>query len=440
VSGLLGRPFMAWQRHLADVALEVGADGRPWYRTVVVVVPRQQGKSTGLNAVMVDRALERRDRNIAYTAQDRSQAAERVVEQLFDRQLARGPLRRFARVRRTNGSERVTFTNGSRVIVVAPTDQAGHGFTLHAAVIDEAWAQTSMALPQAFGPAMITVADAQLWVVSTVGDGTDILLQHYQDLGRASLEDPTSRVAYLEWSAADDDDPADPATWARCMPALGVTITADAVAAELAADPVGFERAYLCRRPVHTEQTVIAAEVWAAAARPDDQLADPVVLAVDVNVDRSAAAIVACSRSATTPGAWVVDVVDTRPGVLWVTGRTLELIGRWHPRAVVVDSYGPAAGLLPELQRAGVPVQVTDTASMAAACAGFYDDVAAGHVHHLDQLELTAAVAGARRRPLGDRWVWARRAAVVDLAPLIAATLARWGAANGPVAPVVYAR
>jgi hypothetical protein len=36
--------------------------------------------------------------------------------------------------------------------------------------------------------------------------------------------------------------------------------------------------------------------------------------------------------------------------------------------------------------------------------------------------------------------VWARRAAVVDLAPLIAATLARWGAANGPVAPVVYAR
>lgn len=80
---------MPWQSELFDVALEVDDRGALWYRTVVVVVPRQQGKSAAMGAVMVERALMGRDRTVAYTAQDRSIAAERVVEQLFVRQLAR---------------------------------------------------------------------------------------------------------------------------------------------------------------------------------------------------------------------------------------------------------------------------------------------------------------------------------------------------------------
>ena len=39
---------------------------------------------------------------------------------------------------------------------------------------------------------------------------------------------------------------------------------------------------------------------------------------------------------------------------------------------------------------------------------------------------LTAAVAGATRRYLGDAWVWDRRGAAVDPSPVIAVTLARW--------------
>ena len=45
-------------------------------------------------------------------------------------------------------------------------------------------------------------------------------------------------------------------------------------------------------------------------------------------------------------------------------------------------------------------------------------------------LELDAAVAGARRRPIGDAglWAWDRRDGSVFVAPLVAATLARFGA------------
>ena len=57
VAALLGQPFLPWQRLVADVAGELLPDGRPAYRTVVVVVPRQAGKTTLTNAVMTHRAL-----------------------------------------------------------------------------------------------------------------------------------------------------------------------------------------------------------------------------------------------------------------------------------------------------------------------------------------------------------------------------------------------
>jgi hypothetical protein len=71
----------------------------------------------------------------------------------------------------------------------------------------------------------------------------------------------------------------------------------------------------------------------------------------------------------------------------------------------------------------------TDTVSgreYAAACGGFYDAVVQGTVVHLDQPVLNAAVAGARKRILGDAWAWGRKGGT-DVSPLVAATLARWG-------------
>jgi hypothetical protein len=43
---------------------------------------------------------------------------------------------------------------------------------------------------------------------------------------------------------------------------------------------------------------------------------------------------------------------------------------------------------------------------------------------------LDAAVAGAATRPLGDSWAWARKGLSVDICPLVAVSLARWGHAT----------
>ncbi len=63
----------------------------------------------------------------------------------------------------------------------------------------------------------------------------------------------------------------------------------------------------------------------------------------------------------------------------------------------------------------------------AQACGQFYDAVAARELVHLDQAPLASALAGARKRDLGEAWAWARRGVSVDISPLVTVTLAKWG-------------
>jgi hypothetical protein len=82
------------------------------------------------------------------------------------------------------------------------------------------------------------------------------------------------------------------------------------------------------------------------------------------------------------------------------------------------------------LEAAGVEV-VKPTAREAAHAAGaLFDAVTEGTMRYRPHPALDAAVAGARQRQLGDGWAWARRGLGVDICPLVAVTLARWGHAT----------
>jgi hypothetical protein len=155
---------------------------------------------------------------------------------------------------------------------------------------------------------------------------------------------------------------------------------------------------------------------------------DPVAFAADVTPDRSAAAIAVAGVR--PDGLGHVEVVDYRPGTGWVVGRLAELAGKWDPCAVVVDDTGPAGSLVPPLEASGLEVVRPTSRARAAADSGFYDAVVNGSLRYVPRPVLDAAVAGAAKRPLGDSWAWARRGLSVDISPLVAVSLARWGHAT----------
>jgi phage terminase large subunit-like protein len=314
---------------------------------------------------------------------------------------------------------------GSTIGITASGEASGHGQTLDLAIIDEAFAQRDERLTQAFRPAQVTRANAQTWVVSTMGGEESYFLHDRVDDGRARVEaDERQGVAYFEWSAGDDDDPDDPATWWGCMPALGRTVAQETIQADHdAMDPSEFMRGYLNRRASHGRPVIDAAS-WAACREPHSQPRGLVSFSLDATPDRSFASIaVAGWRDDHKRHA---EVVEHRPGMDWVVDRLAELEHRWQPLPVVVDPASPAGSLLIDLAARGIPTMTVNAREYAAACGMFYDAVVAAEVRHLDQPVLNTAVAAARKRVLGDAWAWARKTGG-DISPLVATTLAHYG-------------
>jgi hypothetical protein len=264
------------------------------------------------------------------------------------------------------------------------------------------------------------------------------------DDGRARVEaGETSGVAYIEYSAGDDDDPDDAETWWRCMPALGHTVDLATIQADHdALDPAEFARAYLNRRAPGGRPVIDAAK-WAACRDSTSQLRGLPSFAIDTTADRSASCIGVAGwaavytgshsssesniRSAGPNGRSVhVEVVDHRPGTEWVVDRLTELCQRWQPLPVVVDPASAAGSLLVDLAAAGIPTMTVSAREYAFACGQYYDAVADRALCHLEQPDLNAAVKSARKRQLGEAWAWARNR-TTDITPLVATTLALWG-------------
>jgi hypothetical protein len=433
IADQLGTPLMPWQQQVLDVALEVDPNtGRFAYREVVLTVPRQSGKTTLLLVLILLRALMAPRQQIRYTAQTGSDARTKWADDWLP-VLDPSPFGRLYRKRLTNGHEALLFRNGSKQGLIATTKKTGHGGSIDLGILDEAFAHPDARLEQALKPAMITRPQPQLWIVSTAGTPEDSpylwgKVENGRQLAEAGL---TEGVCYFEWSAHEDTDPADPATWRSCMPALGYTATEQAVAADFGSMTLSeFCRAYLNRWMTATSDPVVPLDVWSKLVDHDSEAEDPVSFAFDVTPDRSRSAIAAAGIR---PDALRhIEIIDHRSGTGWVAERIAELVADHDPSGVWCDPSGPAGSLLPELAKLGVEVQTVSSKEHAQACGIFYDlavepapDI--GRLRHLGTPEMVAALDGATKRPLGDAWAWSRRSSAVDIAPLVAATLALWG-------------
>lgn len=426
------KPAMPWQRDAAAVTQEIDPDtGLRWYGTVVVIVPRQSGKTWIVEGELTKEAQRRREVTSVYGAQTRQMAAYRLLEEWEARRLRRSPATRGRyKAVRSKGSEAIYWHNDSKTVVIANTDEAGHGLTINGdAVVDEAFAHTDLTVVGALSPPMVTCPDPQLWIVSTLGDGTDGLLQHYQDIGSAALHDPDSRVCYIEYSAAPGLAIADPATWWSTIPSLGHTVTEQQVRQQLVnLGEAEFDRAFLCRRNEAAALSKIPADSWARQARDAGEARPhaPYVLAAAVAHDRSHASIAVAARTGLEHE--LVVIVDRRPGTSWLLAELLRLQAAHRPAAIYIDRRSPAGSMIDKLTAKGVHITEPDTVQFMASTGVFYDGIVDDvDVVHLGQPDLDVAVAQARTRPLGDSWAWNMRESPIDISPLCAGTLAVWG-------------
>jgi Phage terminase large subunit (GpA) len=423
---------MPWQQYVADVALEVLPSGLFAYRQVVVTVPRQSGKTTLDGSVLEHRALITPGARCWVTMQTGKDASDWLLNEHVP-MLA--PLADRIHVRRAAGSNHVKwYCSGGMVRPFAPTPAGLHSKTADLVVADEVWSFDLIRgrqLDQAIVPTMATKPNAQVWKVSTAGDAGSVWWLATVEAGRAAAAaDRRDGLAFFEWSCPMDLDCTQEDSWPLYHPAYGRTIGKVAMTSALEQlGPDEFARAY-GNQWVATTARVIPLACWRAASEPDQPLpqAGHMALGFDVALDRSDAAILACWSD--PDGTCHLEVSDYGEGASWVAGRVRELRDRWRPTAIAYDQAGPALDVADELERDGVTLMGLGAKDYAAACSGLLEALTAPEgpkVRYRPHQRLDEAAAGAVRRALGDSWAWGRRQSNVSLAPLTAATVARWG-------------
>lgn len=414
-----------WQRFVLEAALGEADDGRWAARTVTLIVPRQNGKGSILEARELAGMFLFGSRLLIHSAHEFKTAAEafrrilQLIEQTPDLDA------QVMRVTRSHGDEGIELRNRSRLRFMARSKGAGRGFSGDDLFIDEAYDFHDQAL-DAILPTMSARPNPQLWFTSSapLDDDRSAVLRRFMRAGRSGT-DPTA--CYVEYSADADDDIGNERTWAKANPAYPHRISDASIAAELALQGVdGFrrERLSIVDLREQTTESTLDVRLWESLADADSAPDDPVTFGLDVSPDRQWASFVAIGD--TPSGRLHVEVVDRRARTGWVVARAVELVERWGG-PLAISQGSPASSLVPELTEAGVPVVEVTNAANARACGMFVDRLNDHGFVHRGDIALRDAIANAYPRDYGDLWMWSRkRSTGTDISPLIAATIALW--------------
>jgi hypothetical protein len=430
---------MPWQRDFLDVVCEIDpATGLFWYRTVVLILPRQGGKTTLVRGKIAHRGIIQPGAQMLYTAQDRNAARKRLEKTIYE-PLRDSPLSKYmGKPRWSPGAEVVRFQNRSELRIEALSKTAGHGDTLDEAHIDEAFAHRDNRIEQNVSPTMITVLGAQKWITSAAGTEESVFLNGKQTKGRELVKlGRDSRTCYWEYGADPAADPEDPLTY-LCHPAVGHTIRLEDIIDERdTMEPEEFERAYLSWTPKpKASDAPIPYAAWIENyVSPDyDTWQGKPLWCIDVAPDRSWAAIGLAAKSYDPEARAFLEVVDHEEGTAWIVSRLVDLANRFGGKRVALDQSGAAGSLETDLIEAGFEVIMITANERMDACGQLYDDVIQNRVKYLEDPVLTGAMTSAAkmRAAGGEAWVFNRGKSRADITPLYAVTLARYAFAKLP--------
>jgi len=403
---------------------------------VTASIPRQVGKTYTIGHLLIGIAIEFPNTRIVWTSHHNRTTTNtfRSMQGMVRKKAIAGLLAPNG-IRTANGEQEIRFANGSIIMFGAREHGFGRGMdAIDFLVFDEAQILSLKALEDMV-PAMNQSRHphgALVFFIGTPPRPTDDGEAFAAKRTRA-LSGDAEGMFYVEISAPPDADPSDRNVWPVMNPSYPLRTPLEAMLRmrENIPDEDSWRREAMGIWDPAGSNYVIDPVTWGAQADESSIITDRLALAVDVAPDRSVASVsVAGQRE---DGHWHVELDEQRNGVGWLVGYIAARCAKNDIRAVVIDRLSPAASILDELAQKRIKVTMTGASEMKAACGGFYDGVNEGWLHHIDQPQLNLALSMARKRDLLDAWAWSRKLSMADITPLVAATLALWGAQNSTV-------
>jgi len=439
----LGLGFDWWQKQLGTVCL--GYDDRGKFAATVggigMSIPRQVGKTYFVLALVVILCILFPGLQVVWTAHHLRTATKTFTAlRAIARRKKIKPLLMPSRndgIRATNGEQEVEFANGSKIMFGARSQGFGRGFDeIDIEVFDEAQILDPKALED-----MVAATNqarnphgALLFYMGTPPRKADPS-ETFELRRSEALEGKSDDAVWLEIGADPESDPDDEDQWPLMNPSYPLRTPRESLLRlrkNLGDEDSWNREGRGIWDPVNGNRVIDEAS-WSQVADAASMAIDRLTLAIDVAPDRSVASVALAGQRA--DGRWHVELDDQRKGVDWVTSWVKDRASKNRLHAVVADEM---SGLV-EKKRDRFYLKDTDIVvtpaaaegrDMALACSAFFDAVITRSLRHTDQTQVNVALSVARKRPLAGSWAWNRKDPKSDITPVVAETLALWGAQN----------
>ncbi|AXH47297.1 terminase [Microbacterium phage Eden] len=460
-------PLLPWQDWLGKHMLELLPNGKFRFRTVILLVARQNGKSTFAQLLALFFMYVVEVPLILSTAQNLD-IAEEVWQGGVD--MVEGDeelLAQKTRVVQQRGSKALELDNGARWKVQAATRRGGRGLSGDLVMLDELREHQTWKAWSAISKTTMARDNSIVFALSNAGDVSSIVLRHLRRQAHRTLGDPDGlwidpltgepieeevidleddelpeddSIGLFEWSAAPGRSVRDRAGWQEANPSLGYTITEKAILAAMNTDPEWeFRTEVLCQWFDGAIEGPFPSGTWTGSTDEDSKLAAKTRIAygVDTSWDRTMTRIVIAGYR--DDGTIHFELVASRAGTEWVIP-WLESPDRKRKADIVTWQVAgaPISSLTDDFEKSKLPVTGWSGSDLGRASGQFYDlithlDDDEKHdprAFHRPQPALDIAANTAIPKASGDGWMWDRSKSPADISPLVAATAAVWALVN----------
>jgi phage terminase large subunit-like protein len=411
-------PLLPWQDFVIRDMTSVDDENMFIRKTNLVLCARQQGKTHLARMMMLAHLYLFGSKNVIIMSSNRSMALDTFRQVAYAIEESSELNKQVKQIRFANGTESIELKSGARLDVVAATRDGSRGRTADLLYIDEV-REISEEGFRAATPTTRARPNAQTLLTSNAGDAFSTVLN---DLRERALSFPPKTFGFYEYSAPQFAKITDRAAWAMANPALGYTVTEEALEEAVATQPVETTKTELLCQWISSTQSP-----WPHMAVEDasditlEMSPGPLtIFAFDVAPSRRDGSLV---MGQVLPdgriGVAVLEVFHSDISIdeLYMADHIAKWCKDFYPRTVCYDKY-TTASIAKRLEINGV--HITDISGQKGyqASGDLYEALANKRLVHSGQDQLVTHFANCAAKESDSSWRIVRRksAGPVDIA------------------------
>jgi len=420
IAKILNEELLPYQEYVLRDMLTVDKKDMWIRKSNLLLISRQNGK-TFLARMLILTHLIKWNTDVLIMSSNRSMALEtfrQVANALENNDHLKGMVKQ---IRHANGTESIEMLSGARMDVVAATRDGSRGRSINGLLYIDEVREISEEGYRAAMPVTRAHANSHVLLTSNAGDAFSTVLNQLRE---RALDNPPKSFGFYEYSAPQYCRIDDRAAWAVSNPALGYTITEEAIEEAIATSPIENTRTETLCQWIDSLSSPWPHGILEETSNSELQIPPGgyTVFAFDVSPSRRNASLVA--GQIMPDGKIGVGILQTWESAVSVDDLKIAAEIKAHsdiyrPRQICYDKY-TTQSIADKLANAGCVVQDISGQQFYQACGDLLDGLVNHRVVHNGQANLLQQMNNCAAKVNDSAWRIVKRKSAGDVSAPIA--------------------